>query len=152
MEIHTVLVAAHATAATVALGSAVLALRAPRFLALHTVSTVAMSAILVPSLWVSRASNPLPLQLVFLGLLGLSAVMAVRSVRAWLYRPAPGEPGGPDYLSAVGFNLIGLVTGLVTVAVMDSRLGVLGVVLAAVSIPAAGHLLLQRAKRSAVGA
>jgi len=150
--IHTVLVAAHATAATVALISAVLALRAPQLLVVHTVSTIAMSATLVPSLWVSRASTPVPLQLIFLGLLGLSVVMAYRSVRARRYRPAPGEQVGPDYLSAVGFNLIGLVTGLVTVAVMDSRWGVIAVVLAAVSIPAAGHLPLEHAKKRTVGA
>ena len=146
---HTIWIIAHAATATIALVCAVLALKAPRLVAAHAAFTIAMAATLVPALWLGRTDNPLALSLVFLGLLGLAVVMSYRGWRAWRVRPRPGQPLGPQYIAAVGFNVIGLVTGFVTVSVLRLGWGTIAVVVAAVTIPAAGHYLLDRAKESA---
>ena len=146
---HTIWIVAHATAATVALFSAVLALRSPRLSVVSSVGITAMAATLAPSLWLSRSTNPVPLQLVFLGLLGLALAMSYRGWTAWRIRPRPGQPLGPRYIAAVGFNLIGLITGFVTVGVLRLGWGTPAVVVAAVTIPAVGHHLLNRAKATA---
>jgi hypothetical protein len=49
----------------------------------------------------------------------------------------------------VGFNLIGLVTGFVTVGVVRLGWGAIAVTVAAVAIPGVGHELLRRAVQAA---
>jgi hypothetical protein len=104
---------------------------------------------LAPSLWVSRLTTPGTLQLIFLGLLALSAVMGLRAWQAWGLRSRAGHPMNDRYLAAVGFNLIGLVTGLVTVGVLRLGAGGLGVTLVGVATPLLGHQLLHRYRAAA---
>lgn len=110
---------------------------------------IMMATALVPSLWLSRAANPVPLQVVFSGLLILSVVMGYRGIRAWQLRPEPGHRLPERYLAAVGFNLIGLLTGLLTVTVLRLGWGGIAVSPVAIGIPLAGHQLLNRGRRSA---
>lgn len=145
---HDLFIAVHAAAATVALVSAVLALRNAAFAALHAVSVALMAVSLGPSLWLGRGTTPVPLSVVFLGLLILSVVMSYRAVRAWRARPARGSTPARPYVAALGFNVIGLVTGLVTVGVLRLGWGGLAVTTAAVGIPVLGHLLLRRVEEA----
>jgi len=154
---HTFFISVHTVAATVALLSAILALlsailalRAAPLVAVHMFSTVVMALSLAPSLWLSRTTNPAPLQLIFLGLLVLSVVMAYRSAEAWRLRPRrTRQRPGHRYVAAVGFNVIGLVTGFVTVGVVRLGWGAIAVTVAAVGIPLVGHQLLGRAVQAA---
>jgi membrane-bound metal-dependent hydrolase YbcI (DUF457 family) len=147
---HTFFIIVHTVAATVALLSAIVALRTARVVTVHTISTTVMAVSLAPSLWLSRTTTPAPLQLIFLGLLLLSVMMTYRSVQAWRLRPRrPRQRPGHRYVAAVGFNLIGLVTGFVTVGVVRLGWGAVGVTLAAVAIPVVGHQLLGRAVQAA---
>jgi hypothetical protein len=148
---HTFLVSVHAVAATVAVLTGLLALRRTGWVTTHLVSTVVMGGSLAPSLWVSRFTTPPALQLVFLGLLALSVAMGCRAWQAWRLRSRPGGAGDDRYLVAVGFNLIGLVTGLVTVGVLRLGGGGLGVTLVAVATPLLGHQLLHRYRRATTG-
>lgn len=141
---HALLLVVHATAATVALLAALLALRRRRFLPVHAVATLVMALSLAPGLWLRGAATPLPLRLVYLGLFGLALVMSCRALRTWRSAARAGRPAA-DHLAVVGFNLIGLVTGFVTVAVLRLGFGVLAVVVAGLGIPVVGHQLLRRA-------
>lgn len=142
---HALLLVVHATAATVALLAGLLALRRRRFLPVHAVATLVMALSLAPSLWLGRATTPLLLRLVFLGLFGLALVMSGRALRTWRSTARPGRPADADHLAVVGFNLIGLVTGFLTVAVLRLGFGTLAVVVVGVGIPVLGHHLLHRA-------
>ena len=141
---HDLFIAVHAVAATVALVSALLALRSSTFAVLHTMSVALMAVSLLPSLWLSRGTTPAPLYAVFLGLLVLSAVMSYRAVQAWRARARRGSTPTRAYVAALGFNVIGLVTGLVTVGVLRLGWGGLAVTAAAVAVPVLGHLLIRR--------
>ena len=141
---HDLFIAVHAVAATVALVSALLARRSAAVAGLHATPDVLMAVSLAPSLGLGRGTTPMPLSVVFLALLVLSVVMSYRAVRAWRARPARGSTPDRPYVAALGFNVIGLVTGLVTVGVLRLGWGGLAVTTAAVGIPVLGHLLLRR--------
>ncbi|GAB2587156.1 hypothetical protein Aab01nite_50560 [Paractinoplanes abujensis] len=142
MDPHLAFVTAHALAAAVALVSALLAVRRPRFAGIHAVSTIAMTVFLIPAVWLGDASGMT--LIVFLGLLVLAAVMSFRAVTARRLG------GGGAYVEALGFNAISLVTGLVAVSVF--RLGwglplLIPVAVGAIALPALiGRRLITRAK------
>jgi hypothetical protein len=143
---HTAFITVHATAATIALVSGVLALPAGRFLLAYRCSLALSIATLVPALLVDWTTTDTTARLVFSGLLALGAVMVLRAELAARLRPE--RTGGPTahYLDHIGFTLISLTEAFVIVALI--RAGVPGwlIAVAAVGLALTGHVLLQNTK------
>ena len=148
---HALLIGIHAAAATLALIAAVAGFRFPRLASLHAGATLVMAGALGGALWVGRTTTAMPLELVFLALLGLAAYMSYRSLQAWHTRPRPGQRPGVAYLAALGFNTIGLTTGLLAIGALRLGWGVPAVVIASVAPTLIGRLplngILRRARQ-----
>lgn len=148
---HTVLIVIHAVAAVAALGSGFLALRAHsprRLFDAHAVTTTAMAAVLPLSLVAGWADLITLTRVLFVALSALAAAMAVRS---WLARRAAHSGQHVAVVEHIGFNLIALVTGFLTVAALRTEWGVAGVVVAALAVPLLGHLLVGRLRARVAG-
>lgn len=148
---HTVLIVVHAVAAVAALGSGFFALRAHssrRLFDTHAVTTTVMAAVLPLSLAARWAELTTLTRILFVALSALAAVMAVRS---WLARRAAHGGQSLAGVEHVGFTLIALVTGFLTVAVLRTGWGVAGVVVAALAVPLLGHLLVGRLRARVAG-
>ena len=61
--------------------------------------------------------------------------------------PRRSIPGGPAFIDHVGFTLICLVAGLVTVLVLRAGAGPIGIIAASIAIPLAGRRLIARTQR-----
>lgn len=149
---HTLVVALHAVLATAAFAAGLVILLSrftpppPDAVArAHTVCTAGMAATLPISLalgWEGFAPIARP---VFVGLTALSAFMvwrAVQAERAWR-APAPAR-----VVEHVGFNVIALTTGFFAVLVLRLGLGWVGIVVAALGIPVAGHFWINHRRRA----
>ena len=148
--LHTILIAAHAVAATVAFVAGVLAVPNGRFLGVYRVGLGVMTAALVPAVLMDWASTDAVARLAFGGLFVLAVVMVVRGERA--ARLAPARTGGPrrDYVQHVGFTLIALADGFAVVAAL--RAGAPGwlVGLGAAAVVGAGHAAVRLGVRRLV--
>ncbi|PWJ47737.1 hypothetical protein SAMN06264364_13540 [Quadrisphaera granulorum] len=144
---HAVLITVHAVTATVALLAGVAAFRYPALVGVHAFATVAMTVTLGGALWVGWGSTPLSLDVVFVTLLALAAVMSYRSIRAWQIRPVRGQATTTAYVAAVGFTCISLTTGLLAIAALRTGWGPVAVVVAGVLPTVIGRIPLNRALR-----
>jgi hypothetical protein len=146
---NTVFVTVHATAAVVAFGAGLLALRTERVLPAYRLAVAVMAGALVPAVLVDWAATDLAARVAFSGLIGLAAVMVVRAELAG--RRPPSATGGPSpaYVDHIGFTLISLAVGFVVVS--GIRLGAPGwlVAVLGVGIVLAGRSVLGRLGRRA---
>lgn len=148
---HTVLITIHAVAAVLALGAGFLALRthsSRRLFDAHAGTTTVMAAALPLSLVAGWADLTTLTRVLFVALSALAAAMVVR---AWLARRAAHGGRSLAVVEHVGFNLIALVTGFLTVAVLRTGWGAVGVVVAAIAVPLLGHLLVGRLRARIAG-
>lgn len=140
---HTVFIALHTIAATVALLAGLVALPAGRLFELYRWTLAGMVVFLVPALAIDWAQFDDIVKVIFTALLVLSAVMFYRATLA--SRMLPAMTSGPTeaYLNHVGFTLIALFDGFAVVAVL--RAGAPGwlVAVTAVGIPLIGHFALR---------
>lgn len=148
--LHSVLITVHAVAATVAFGAGLLAASSGRLLGVYRVAMATMAAALVPAVLVDWSATDPTARIVFLGLIGLAAVMVLRSELA--VRQSPARTGGPTpgYLEHLGFTLIALADGFAVVAAIRSGAPGWAVGVLAVGVVVAGHLSLSLAKRRLV--
>ncbi|WP_148239283.1 hypothetical protein [Ruania zhangjianzhongii] len=148
---HNVLIVIHAVAAVAALGTGLLSLRSARttqLLAAHAALTTVMAAVLPLSLAVGWSELTTLTRGIFVALSALAAVMAGRS---WLARRAAQRGHDLAVVEHVGFTLIALVTGFLTVAVLRAGGGSVGVVAAAIAVPLLGHLVMSRLRTRVAG-
>ena len=145
---HTILIAVHAAAATVALAAGLAAFRLPALAGAHAVGTTLMTITLAGALWVGRGRDTVVLDVVFVALLTLSVVMSYRSVRAWQHRPPNGEGTSAGYVAAVGFNCISLITGLLAIGALRTGWGPVAIIAAGVLPTLVGRVPLNRAVRA----
>ena len=143
----TVFIAIHAAAATVAFGAGILAVPAGRFASVYRVAVLVAVAGLVPAVLVDWSTTAPVLRGVFGGLLVLALVMVARAEFAVRNRPSRGTAPTAAYLDHLGFTLISLADGFVVVTVFRAGAPPWLVVVVAVAVAGAGHLLLQVTKR-----
>jgi hypothetical protein len=146
----TVFITVHAAAATVAFGAGLLAAPAGRFASVYRAAVVVAVAALVPAVLVDWQTTTPVLRAVFGGLLVLALVMLVRAELAVRNRPARGTAPTAAYLDHVGFTIISLADGFVVVTLFRAGAAPWLVVMVAVGVAGAGHLLLQATKRHLV--
>ena len=153
---HAAFVTVHALAATAALVSGVVTAHTGRGFGLHQVGVVVMAASLGPSLAFGWPGFAPAARVTFLGLAGLAVFMVLQSVRARRVRsretvPA-GQPVGPEFVRALGFNLIALTVAGTVVPVLRVGGGVLGIVVAVAVTVILGHVLVERRVRGVLRA
>ena len=141
---HLAFLTAHVLAAFLALGTGLATLRGGRWLGTHRVSVLVMSLALPGSIAAGWADSPGATRVVFPGLFLLSLAMVVRTELA-----ARRPPGSPAFIDHVGFTLISLVAGFLTVLVLRLGAGPAGAVAAAVAVPLLGRRLLARVQADA---
>lgn len=147
--LHGTLVAAHASAAVLALLAGLVALRRAGALRLFSWSVVAMEVLLalaVAAGWRQDAALHVP----FVALMVLGVVMVVRARLAAGLRPARGSRPSGACLDHVGFVLIGLTDAFVVISVLDAGAPIAVVVAAGVVVAVGGHLALVAARRRAL--
>lgn len=146
--VHDLAVWTHAVAATVALLAGVRTLPAGRGYPVYRGALVVAVLALVPALATGWAGTDPGLRAVFLGLLGLGAVVVARGVRAGAVLPGADGPVAA-WRHRVGFTLVALVDGFLVVTAL--RLGAPGWALLAVGagVAAAGHLAVVTGARRA---
>lgn len=146
---HTVLITVHAVFATAAFAAGLLVMvaavrrddRRPWPVRAHTVGISVMSAALPPSLVVGWSGFAGPAGPIFVGLTVLAGYMvwtSLRADRAWRASQVL------QVVDDVGFNLVGLGTGFLAVAVLRAGGSVVGIVLVAVVTPLIGHWVIHR--------
>jgi len=149
--VHTVLIALHALAGTVAFASGVTALRRRAWFAAYYWSMVAMATSVAAAVAVAWTGLETVTRLVFAGLLGLAAVMVWRAELARRLLVSGSYPS-PAAVGHVGFTLVGLADAFVVVTVLN--LGAPGLVVAAVAVLVAGtgHVAVGRARQTPIRA
>ncbi|MGH3976244.1 MAG: hypothetical protein ACRDS9_23405 [Pseudonocardiaceae bacterium] len=140
---HTIFIALHTIAATVALLAGLVALPAGRLFGLYRWTLAGMVVFLVPALVIDWAEFDGSVKVIFAALLVLAAAMFYRATLA--SRMLPATTGGPTeaYLNHVGFTLIALFDGFAVVAVLRAGAPAWLVAVTAVGIPVIGHFALR---------
>lgn len=143
---HTVFIALHTIAATVALIAGLVALPSGRWFELYRWPLAGMVVFLMPALVIDWAQFEGIVKVIFTALLALAAVMFYRATLA--SRMLPATTGGPTeaYLNHVGFTLIALFDGFAVVAVLRGGAPGWLVAITAVGIPLIGHFALRTAR------
>ena len=147
--LNTLFITVHAVAATVAFGAGVLSAPSGRFLGVYRLAMAVMPVALLPAILVDWATTDPTARLVFVGLLGLAAVVVLRAELAVRRRPSTGGPTAA-YLDHVGFTLIALADGFAVVAAIRGGAPGWAVGVMAVGVVVVGHLTLQFAKQRLV--
>lgn len=140
----------HALAALVALVTGLVAVPRGRWIRLHRAALVVMVGALVPALIIGWSSIDPLLRIVFLGLLGLAAVTAVRAHRAVLQRPLGTVGPSHGYLDHLGFTTIALLNGFAIIAILRAGGPAWLAIGTALAIIAAGHWAIRFSQRRLV--
>lgn len=140
---HTILIALHASAGTVALLAGLVAHRGRTWFAVYFWALVATVVTLAAAVAQEWALLDPAARLLFVTFTGLGVVMV------WLARNAHG----PRYVDRVGFTLVALFDAFVVITVLNAGAPVAVVVGAGVVVAVAGHFVLRAVKaRSAAPA
>ncbi|WP_167133268.1 hypothetical protein [Paramicrobacterium chengjingii] len=138
---HLVFVSLHAALATVALVAGVLGLRHPRLLPVHLWSIIGMSLALPFSVVAGWAGFTAVTRPIFVALVVLSCFMVIQAFRA--NRASRSDAHWRIVVNCLGFNIIGLTTGFLAVAVLRMGAGPAVVILVAVGVPVVGHFCVR---------
>lgn len=139
---HDIAIALHAAAAAAALLAALVALSFGRLRRAHLAAVALMTAALVPAVWLSWNDTDPVLRWVFVGLIGLAAVMTGLAVRAMRVPLVAGRVG-PAHVDLIGFNVIALVDGFAIVAALRGGWPGWAVFAIGAGVIVAGHVSLR---------
>ncbi len=148
--LHTVFIALHAGAATVALVAGAVALRSGRLFAVYGWSLLVMFVTVALAVGVNWEQTGPAVRAVFVALVALGAAMLAKAWRAGRNRPVSGGHPSSCYVRDVGFTLIALCDAFVVVAVLNAGAPTWLVVASGVSIAVVGHFVLDVVERRLV--
>lgn len=144
---HSVLVAVHATAATIAWLAGLVALREGRLFSVHRGAQVVMAVALAAAVVVGWSGYTPVTRIVFPGLLVLAVAMIVRTELAARERPGTTGAVTAGYVDHLGFALISLSVGFVLIALLNAGVPVWVAVTVGVATVLAGRVGVRTAQR-----
>ncbi len=139
---HTVFIAVHAAAGTLAFVAGCLALRRGTLFGTYLWSLVAMVVFLALAVTVEWSLLDTATRLIFTGFVALSGFMLWRAARARSIRPASAGPSS-RYVEHVGFTLVALLDAFLVVAALNLGAARWVVATVGVLVAAAGHVVLR---------
>lgn len=139
---YSVLIAAHATAATVALAATAGGRRA-RWFAVYDASLIAMLVLLVAAIAVDLPGRDLAQHLVSGGLVLLGGIMLRHAELARRVR----RTDAIRFVEHVGFTVVGLIDALVVVALFNAGTPGWAAAIVGVVIAVAGHVAIAAVRR-----
>lgn len=141
--LHTIFIAVHATAGTLAFVAGAVALRRGTLFGVYLWSMMTMVIFLVLTVAIDWADLVTAPRVVFGALGVLAVVMLGRAVLASRIRPAGAGGPSASYVEHVGFTLVALFDAFTVIAVLDAGAPLWLVVASGVIVGVVGHFVLR---------
>jgi hypothetical protein len=149
---HTVFIALHAVAGSVAFVAGCVALRRGVLFTVYWWSLVGMVLFLVLAIAADWVELEVPVRLLFSAFVVLGGVMLWRAALARRVRPTDATGPSARYIDHVGFTLVALFDAFVVITVLNLGVSAWLVAATGIAVAIAGHFVLQVAKNRLVPA